>query len=232
MSDVEKILCRWKESLCESVSLGGLLSRNPTAHKWKATYRSLVLRETVFWRVNDLLTQAHMLYEAKHILGSRILIRSALESVATLIHLNQITAQVLAATLDFYAFDEKIQKLMLGSKNGSTKHESINIVTVLKHCDKKYKGLSNIYATLSECAHPNFEGVCFGYSEINCELDETHFSNKWETMWADRHESLVKLVCLVFETEYNDIWSSQFEDLEIWLTKNDSELEVSKGKKA
>jgi hypothetical protein len=232
MSEIELILLRWKQSLCDSVSAGGQFARNPTAHKWKATYRSLVLRETVFWRTHDLLTQAHLLFTSKHILGSRILIRSALESTATLIHLNQLTAKVLAGKLDFHAFDDKTRKLMLGSRDGTTKHTSLNIATVLEHCDKKYKGISGIYATLSECAHPNFEGVCFGYSEINYERHETHFLNKWEAMWADRHESLVKMICAVFETEYNNVWAPQLEELEAWLTEHDAELEATKGEDA
>ena len=229
MSEIEKILLRWKESLCDSVSIGGEYARSPTANKWQATYRSLVLRETAFWRTHDLLTQAQLLFESKHILGSRILVRSALESTATLIHLNQLTAKVLAGKLDFHVFDDKTRKLMLGSKNGTTKHSSINIATVLEHCEKKYKGISNIYAALSECAHPNFEGVCFGYSEIDYERNETHFSNKWEAMWADRHESLVKLVCAIFETEYKDVWAPQREEFEAWLTENDAKLEATKG---
>ena len=224
MTDIEIILRRWKESLPESVNIGGMLARNPTAHKWKATYRSLVLRETVFWRTFDLLTQAHLLYEAKHILGSRILIRSALESVATLIYLNQLTAQVLEGTLPFQSFEGKTSRLLLGSKDGSTKHSSIHIIKVLEQCEKKYEGLTQVYATLSECAHPNYEGVCFGYSDVDQERHETHFSNKWEAMWSDRHESLVKLVSLVFETEYNHVWARQLEALELWLTNHEAKL--------
>ncbi len=229
MSEIEQILGNWKDSLCPEISVGGMVARNPIAHKWKASYRSLVLRETVFWRTHDLLTQAHFLFKAKHILGSRILIRSALESVATLIHLNQLTARVLDGSLNFHDFDEKTRRLLLGSRDGSTKHSSINIVTVLEHCEKKYKGLTNIYATLSECAHPNYEGVCFGYSSVDHERRETHFSNKWEAMWADKHESLVKLVCVVFESEYNDVWELQIEALEAWLVKHDATLEATKG---
>lgn len=229
MFEIEQTLLRWKQSLCSSVSVGGQLARNSTAHKWKATYRSLVLRETIFWRTHDLLTQAHLLFKSRHVLGSRILVRSALESVATLVHLNQLTAKVLAGNLDFHVFDITTRKLMLGSKNGTTKHQSINTLTVLEHCDKKYKGISSVYATLCECAHPNFEGVCFGYSETDYERNETNFSNKWEVMWADRHESLVRLVCVVFETEYNEVWVGQLEELEVWLTLHDAELEATKG---
>ena len=229
MSEIDQNLLRWKESLCDSVSLGGHFARNPTAHKWKATYRSLVLRETVFWRTHDLLTQAHLLYEAKHILGSRILIRGAIESVATLIRLNQLTAEVLEDTLNFHTFDNLTRILMLGSRDGSTKHTARNIATVIGQCDKKYPGLSSVYATLCECAHPNYEGVCFGYSDIDHERHETPFSNKWESMWADKHESLFKLVFLVFETEYNDVWAVQYENLETWISENDAMLEATKG---
>ncbi len=201
-----------------------MLARNPTAHKWKETYRSLVLRETVFWRTHDLLTQAHLLFQAKHILGSRILIRSALESTAMLIYLNQLTAQLLSGSADFETFESKTRKLLLGSRDGSTKHDSMNIVTVLEHCERKYEGLTNVYAALSECAHPNYEGVCFGYSDVDRERHETHFSNKWEAMWADKHDSLIKLVCTVFETEYNNVWAPQLEKLEAWLVEHDAEL--------
>jgi hypothetical protein len=226
--DIDETLRRWKSSLCLQVSVGGLLTRSATAHKWKATLRSLTLRECLFWRVQDLLSQAHLLQGGGHTLGSRILIRSAIESVATLIHLNQLTAQVLNGTLNFHAFDLKTRHLLLGSRDGSTKHSSINIVTVLSHCDKKYDGLSGIYATLSECAHPNYEGMCIGYSDVDFERYETNFSNRWNELWADRHDPLMKMTCAVFEEEYNVVWPELLQKLEAWLVENDAELEATK----
>jgi len=201
-----------------------MLARNATAHEWKATYRSLVLRETVFWRAHDLLAQAHHLYQAKHVLGSRILIRSALETVAILIRLNQITAAVLQGTLQFSEFEDDTTKLLLGSRDGSTKHVSLNVATVLMHCERKYEGISDVYATLSECAHPNYEGVCFGYSDVDPERHETVFSNKWEAMWGEKHESTMKIIFIIFENEYNNVWAPQFDALEAWLSKNDPTL--------
>lgn len=228
MTEIEQTLERWKASRCQQVSVAGLLARSSVAHKWKATLRSITVRECVFWRVHDLLNQAHLLHQSKHTLGSRILIRSALESVATLIHLNQLTAQVLDGALNFHVFDQKTRNLLLGSRDGSTKHKSINIVTVLSHCEKKYKGISDIYATLSECAHPNYEGICIGYSEVNHERYETNFSNRWADMWSDRHEPLMKLISAVFESEYNEVWPALLGKLEQWLEKNDQELEATK----
>jgi lipid A disaccharide synthetase len=57
--------------------------------------------------------------------------------------------------------------LLLGSRDGSTEHQSINIVTILQKCDRRYPGIEKLYAILSESAHPNFEGMAAGYSKVN-----------------------------------------------------------------
>jgi hypothetical protein len=228
MSEIELKLKVWKDSLCESVSLKNLYYEKPIVYKWKAIYRCLVLRETVNWRTYDLTSQAHFLFNAKHILGSRILIRSAIETIALIIHLNQLIAKVISNELDFHEFDQKTRKLLLGSRDGSTKHSLISVITILEHCEKKYKDISSIYATLSECAHPNYEGVCFGYSKIDYENNSTHFSNKWEMMWSHQHEPLMRLICFIFEAEYSIVWHEQFNELENWVFKNDAMLENTK----
>lgn len=91
MNAVEQTLVNWKDSLLPQFEVGGLYSRNPTAHKWKAPFRSLTLREAVFWRLHDLFAQSYALHLRDHILGARILLRSGLETVSTLIFLNQAT---------------------------------------------------------------------------------------------------------------------------------------------
>lgn len=224
MQKIEQVLHCWESSLCKNVSLGSLHTRSPISHKWKATYRCLVLRESIFWRTHDLLTQAHKLYQVGHILGSRIIIRSAIESIATLIYLNSMVAQVVEGSLIFQEFSKKTSLLLLGSRDRSTKHSAINIMSVLDQCEKKYPGIVEMYGTLSESAHPNFEGVCFGYSRVDQAKNETNFSNNWAEMWGDRHESLMKLCIMVFEAEYNDVWVLQFERLEAWIVTNDAQL--------
>lgn len=47
MNAVEQNLANWKDSLLSSIPVGGLLSRNPVAYKWKATFRVWMLREAV-----------------------------------------------------------------------------------------------------------------------------------------------------------------------------------------
>ena len=226
---IEETLAHWQESLCPKAKVGGLFARSPIAHKWKAPFRSLVLRETVFWRTHDLLAQSFELHLARRTLGARILLRSAFETVATLIYLNQTTAAVVDGTQNFHSFSHKTSRLLLGSRDKSTKHEAINIASVLEKCEKTHPGIADLYAILSESAHPNFEGMCFGYSRIDHDNHVAKFSNNMSSMYEDKIVSAMELCMIVFDHAYNIEWPHQFERLETWLAANDEILEATKG---
>ena len=216
-------------TLCKSVNIGGLYSRNKIAHKWKAPFRSLQLREIVSWRTQDLLQQSLFLFDAGHLLGARVLLRSAFETLAILIYLNQMMRKVLSNELDFHQFSDKTSTLLIGSRDGSTPQNAINIITVIEKCNSRYQGIQNLYAQLSESAHPNYEGMCIGYSDLDQENFITTYSNKWKTMYGNNHIDFMKLCVTTFEHEYNEEWIDAFEKLEAWVTDNDAQLEASKG---
>lgn len=226
--NAEKVLISWRSSRCEQIELAGLISRNPTAHKWKATYRSLVLRELVYWRLEDLLTQTVILWKLEHYLGSLIILRSAIETLSILIYINLKIEAVLSGEEQFFKFDKLTSSIMLGSKNQSTKFESINIMSVLELSNKKYPGLLNFYSNLSESAHPNYQGVCGGYSDINEEKFITKFSNQQDKEQQEKIPLGIELCMRTFECEYNVVWCKNFKDLEDWLKINDAHLENTK----
>ena len=228
MNIVEQNLASWKASLLLSIPVAGLLSRNAVVYKWKAPLKCWMLREAVFWRLHDLMDQSYALHRQAHALGARILLRSGIESLATLIYLNQLTRNVLDGKLGFHDFALKTDKLLLGSKNDTTELESINIVTVLKACDERYPGLMELYADLSESAHPSYEGLCQGYSKINHSDYETTFSNRWAELYGERHLELMELCMETFHHEYNDVWTDLIEKLECWIDANSTELEATK----
>ena len=182
---VEENLSIWGQSLFDKIPVGGLIARNPVAHKWKAPFRSMMLREATFWREHDLMQQSYMLFREGHILGARILLRSGFETLATLTFLNLLMQQVLEGSLDFHVFGDKTTSLLLGSRNNKQMPTSINIMTVLKRCNERYPGLVELYADLSETAHPSHEGLCGGYSAIGHEEFETLFSNRWLEVHGD-----------------------------------------------
>ena len=227
-TDVGATLDQWRNQLMVSIPVGGLISRSPVAYKWKSTFRSWMLREAVAWRLVDLLTQSQALHDQGHTLGARILLRSAFESLATLIYLNQIIRQVLDGTLEFNDFGEKTSVLLLGSRNNPDAPKAMSIMTVLEKCDKEYPGLMSLYAELSESSHPNYEGLLRGYSRIDHDEYETHFSNRWTERYGDRQLPQTTLCMETFEHEYNNVWAELMTKLEVWVEANDERLEAAK----
>jgi hypothetical protein len=228
MDYAEKAIASLKQSLLHELDLVSLHSRNPTAHKWKAPYRSMQLREVVHWRITDLLEQAIVLNKQDHILGARILIRSAFETLAMLIYLNQQMAKVIDGALDFHSFSKKTEALLLGSKDSSTPISAINIITIFAACEKNYKGIKRIYEILSENAHPNFGGMSEGYTDIDPGSDRVTFSNRWNEMYAENFEDIVMLCVGMFTHEYDTVWALLFEKLEAWIETQDAKLEATK----
>lgn len=228
MEAVEQNLAIWKDSLFVSIPVGGLLSRSEVAYKWKALFRVWMLREATFWREHDLMVQSYALHQQGHGLGARILLRSGFETLASLIYLNQLIQQVLDGKLNFHVFGEKTSVLLLGSRNNDGMPKSINIVTVLEKCDKRYPGLMNIYADLSESAHPSYQGLMDGYSITNYDEYKTTFSNRWMELYGDRHLGSMELCMMTFHHEYNDVWPALMEKLESWIVANDAALEATK----
>jgi len=228
MSDIAVALSAMESSLCSQIDLGGLFTRNPIAHKWKAPWRTLLLRESVAWRLHDLLNQSNLLTRQDHLLGARILLRSAFETLAVLIYLNRSLRSVVAGRLDFHEFSTTTSKLLFGSRNKTTRYDQVNILTVIKSSDKSYPGLYKLYEDLSESAHPNCDGMLRGYSTSDPRNHVTNFENKWVKRFGESNEDGI-LACLsVFIDEYDKESIDAFEALENWITVNDQQLEATK----
>ena len=228
MNEIEQNLTKWGSLLFQSIPVGGLLERNAVVYKWKSLYRVWMLRELALWREHDLMIQSYALFQQGHGLGARILLRSGIETLATLIYLNLLMQQVLDGKLNFHLFAEKTALLLLGSRNNEAMPDAINILTVLGKCDKRYPGLMKMYEGLSESAHPNYEGLMGGYSTTNHNEYETTFSNRWMELYGGRHLDAMMLCMGTFHHEYDPIWPELIEQLEKWVEANDAELEATK----
>jgi hypothetical protein len=229
MDKVDIALDMWSKSLCEKISVAELYSRNPVVHKWKAPFRALVLRESISWRLHDLLCQSKYLSDAKHLLGARILLRSSFETLALLVYLNKLMDNVVKGTLSYSEFSDKTTQILLGSKDKSTSYESVNILTVIKRADQKYQGLLKSYQELSESVHPNYDGLSNGYSIIDHEEHETVFTNRWSSIFALKHNERISLCIDTFIMENNNVWNAAFIELESWMEKNDEALALHVG---
>ncbi|MDY6978707.1 MAG: hypothetical protein SV201_02395 [Pseudomonadota bacterium] len=228
MDQIDKALEEWRGTLCESVDVGGLFSKKPIVHKWKAPFRSLSLREAVSWRLQDLVYQSKLLLDRNQLLGARIVLRSAFETLAVLIYLNQLMRKVVSGEVEFYVFSDKTTTLLLGSRDDSTPYKSLNIVTILQKCDSKYPGLFEIYEGLCESAHPNHEGLSGGYSKVDHKNFVTHYSNRWGELFSTSQKHGIVLCMSTFTHEYNDEWQDAMLNLEEWVEENDNNLKKGK----
>lgn len=228
MDDIEQNLANWSSRLFPKIPVSGLYSRSPVAHKWKAPFRALVLREATFWRENDLMCQAYYLQRQGYGLGARILLRSGFETLATIVYVNILISKVTAGTYDFHEFCDETRVLLLGTRNNSQLPDARNILTVLKRCEDRYPGISKIYGELSESAHPNYEGLLVGYSETNFDEQEVNFANHWMDIYGDKNLEGIRLCMGTFQHEYDTVFSELFVRLEKWLEENDDVLEAKK----
>ena len=185
------------------------------------------MREAVSWRSNDLLPSRSRC-TARSTVWERAPLRSAFEPLATLIHLNQLMGQVVDGGLDFHDFDRTTRALALGSRDGATRHQSLNIVTVLDKADRRYPGLKPLYGRLSESAHPNFEGMIAGYSKLDHDARETRFSNRWMQRHGAAHLGAMDLCMTTFVLEHNHVWAAAMTEVEGWIARNDDALEAAK----
>ena len=231
MYDFAASYAEWKQGQCLKVDVRELRSRSP-AHKWKGPWRLLLLRECCSWRLSELLNQADFLYSSDLILGARILLRSALETLAMLVYSSQAMCDVVAGKLNFHDFSDKTEKLVLGTRDNITGYVAINILSVLKKVDQRYPGIASLYAGLCETAHPNCEGMLTSYSESDADSLVTVFGSRWQGRYGNQHEIVMSLILETFMSEYNDEWPVAFEALEQWLVANDAMLESTRPKTA
>jgi len=217
-----------KDQLCAEIDVGGLLARNNTTHKWKVTFRTLLLRELVAWRFYDLMEQIVLLEKRKHFLGSRILIRSSIETLAMLIFLNQKMVNIVTTGDGFHEYSLKTEQLLLGSKNNFTSHDAISILNVLDKCKVRYPELITAYDELSETAHPNWDSLLGTYATTDKKKFTTYFENRVAKRFEHYQVSLIRLLFAVFDIEYGNRWIENFQKFEKWIEKHDQKLEESK----
>lgn len=228
LDQLEQVIGAYEESLCPELDAGGLYARNNTAHKWKVTYRTIVLRELVSWRFVDLIKQALLLEKAGHFIGSRVLIRSAIETLALLIYSVRKMENIVRTGNGFHEYSQKSVNLLLGSKASDSSHVAVNVMEVIKHASKKHSELMTAYETLSETAHPNFDGLSWAYSNVADQGMHTKFGCYSGGVYGKSQGPIILMLLGIFEAEYNDSWPAAFDKFESWIEANDKKLEATR----
>ena len=130
----------------------------------KLPFKVMSLRATLLYRVVDLAESSLSLLPDRAT-GAAILARAVMETVALFFALRTLVAAVVEPR-QLNNFDEKIMQMTFGSRAGHTSEQALNILTIIKHMDKAFKGMAHWHAQLSEFAHPNYAGVLGSYGAV------------------------------------------------------------------
>jgi hypothetical protein len=230
LPSLKETLDRWQNDFVDKVAVADLLSRCPVAHKWKAPYRCLVVREALLRRMVDLGSAIDALTDQGQVLGTRILLRCAVETTALLEFMAQKIDDVVAGKLAWFDFDTETMKILVGSRSSTSpnKFEAFSIVTAVKRANRAYGALDNIHEKLSESVHPNYDGVIYAYSRPAPEDHETRFGNFWIENFGHEHLPGTAYVFACFADAYNVHWIEAMSALEQWLRDNDEDLEAKR----
>jgi hypothetical protein len=146
------------------------------------------------------------LYPAGQLATALTLTRSCVEGVAACWYLYEILRKVVDRK-DIGGLDEKLMRLIMGSKNGITDVVAINVLNFIDTFDKKAPGFRRAYDSLCEYAHPNWSGTALLFSKDDRAKILTEFGrNIRDNEWVSKM-GLHSLVggLTAFEYSYNRI---------------------------
>lgn len=226
LEEVRERVASWSSSLPPEVEVASLLNRCPIAYSWKATYRSVLIRESSLLRMIDLGGAYLRLVDSGAILAARIVVRSAFETTALLAYLNKKIRAVVDGTLSMDEFDNVTKKALLGGKAQGDYLDPVQVLTAINHLAKNHPVVQEFYDRLSEDVHPNASGMIYSYATVDPETTSAVFESKFSSskpIFAHT-VSAGEMIFLLYEYHYNEVWLRAMEDLEHWLRDNEDML--------
>lgn len=224
IEELVDILDGWRGRLSQEIPVGGLLSRCPIAYKWIAPFRCVLVREALLHRMLALGNGVVLLASHGQPVGARILLRTALEATALLEYTRQRIDALVKGHIDWDAFGELTTRFVIGSRiTGDV--APIHVLKAVEDANKTYDGLLELYNTLSETVHPNYDGLVGSYVRIDHEEHVAYLGDFAQERFGRLLVPYAGYVFIAFQCTYNDPWIRSMEALEKWLRDNDEHLE-------
>jgi hypothetical protein len=136
-------------------------------------YKAACAAAALLWRTEELGRCARTLLNGRDVAAALVLTRALIESAAAIWYLMRLVEQntdCLEADCD-----DKITRLLIGTKSDDDLPKAINVLTMLGHAGKDVPQVQASYADLCEFAHPNWSGTGHVYSWIDEEASTTYF---------------------------------------------------------
>lgn len=180
----------------------------------KSPYIALAVREALVWRIEELGRGAFEMVQRGDLASAILLTRGVIECTALMSRLSQVVLE--RATLGPDKLRETLFPMLHGWKKDPPEgFVALNVLTLLKHLDKRVGPVTGAYEGLSEFAHPNWAGVSLLFSRIDQENFVTYFGKFEDRTRAPRMQALNALAAslAIFEHDYN-VFS---DTMEAWL---------------
>lgn len=228
LEDIRKRVSDWSALLRPEVSIDSLRARCEVAHRWNATFRTVLLREVSMWRMQRLGSSFVHLMDSGEVMSARIILRSAIETAAVLAYSNKKMSDLIEGKLHFSEFNEVTKCLLLGGRADGDLFEAKSVITIVNHFAKNHDVVKQGYERLSEDVHPNACGMILSHGDYDSENQSFGFHRKIdESDAAINHTlSLADLTFILYEMNYVETWSDCFVGLERWLEENDKTLSL------
>lgn len=168
LSDAERFALAKQLASSLRASLPNELCAGSFTLRSKLPYKATSFREVLIHRISDIADVAIDLYQNDRLVPAFIETRAVVETTAMIYWLYRKSCEFVEKP-DEDSFDEFLMQGIFGSRDGTTKHESYNVLTAVDRLDKKFNGLGQMYDTLCEFTHPNWSGVMGSYSKIDKE---------------------------------------------------------------
>ncbi len=172
----------------------------------KIPTKVLCYREAMIWRTEELTRSACHHFESDDLASAITLTRAAIEGIAATWYLKASVEKVVKSG-SVGAFDERIMRLLLGSKNDISDLNAFNALDFIDSVDKASPGFRRTYESLCEYAHPNWSGTSQLFSKVDHEQVLTEFGRNKRNTEGPRLLGLQALIAslTIYEHAYNAI---------------------------
>lgn len=198
LAEARERLDRIRDSLPRSVDVASLGVRE------KAPFFVLCIREALIWRCEELGRTALGALKRNDIAAGILLARALLESAAMMVRLRQVLQQ--REALGVEAVNDTLRRMWLGWKGDADFPDPINVLTFVDQLDREVPGARKAYDTLSEFAHPNWNGVAGIYCRTDYDQHVASFGKQLRK--SATKAAAANLLCGALDTmesAYNDI---------------------------
>lgn len=134
--------------------------------KYKSPGNAMMLRESLFWRAEELARNAVSAIEAGDLVAGALLSRAVMETTAALVYLHKLVETGIKGGVTA-ELNTKIVDFLTGSKVWEEMGDAVSVMKMIDVVNKLVPGFRGHYDTLSEFAHPNWLGVHGAYGIID-----------------------------------------------------------------